>query len=210
MKINSPSKLMGCGWHHNCGPKLFIMITIDSRNLVKARKKDCGGSSEVSSVGREWRLGGATSVCHHLASHCSRYCHWLGGSGEHLPGLQLPAVNFYNREQLHWCPSPSSSNQKLLKQLDYRCQSCLVCIPMLDILCWSIVSQMIMKVDIAQQYGVFGSWKTPPSEEGWLLPIEPRRLKGQILIKRWPYCAPPSHTPLLLRIQLCMVYTELN
>lgn len=68
-----------------------------------------------------------------------------------------------------------------------------------------------MKVDIAQQYGVFGSWKTPPSEEGWLLPIEPRRLKGQILIKRWPYCAPPSHTPLLLlRIQLCMVYTELN
>ena len=71
-------------------------------NLIKARKKEAEMKMAlvrcpVLRRGREWRLGGATSVCHHLASHCSRYCHcsgltrWL-----QWPGLQKPAVSFYN------------------------------------------------------------------------------------------------------------------
>ena len=58
------------------------------------RGRDVGGSSsEVSSVGREWRLGGATSVCHHLARHCSRYC-----LGSHLSGW----LAVHNLDQVLW------------------------------------------------------------------------------------------------------------
>ena len=47
-----------------------------------------GGEQE-----REWRLSGATSVCHHLARHCSRYC-----LGSHLSGW----LAVHNLDQVLW------------------------------------------------------------------------------------------------------------
>ena len=64
-----------------------------------------------------------------------------------------------------------------------------------------------MRVDIPEQYGVFGSWETPPSE-GWLQPIEAALertdsdQKMALLCSAIPYCVAQNST------MYCTVYSD--
>ena len=39
IQIENPTKLMQCSWHHNCSPKLFIMIDWESCESKKKRQR---------------------------------------------------------------------------------------------------------------------------------------------------------------------------